>query len=143
VHLKQKGKPSPHTHLFQSCYEQNKSGWLKKRISHMCGSARKNWIISMLSSEALVCRLPFWVASISASSLSQMVCLLFVSNCHTYNFVVCCAGRDAPCNPFFIWVYWINVSLGAVFGVMAILIALLTNVFGQGLALRGPLGSMV
>jgi hypothetical protein len=66
-----------------------------------------------------------------------------VSSCHTYNFVVCCAGRDAPCNPFFIWVYWINVSLGAVFGVMAILIALLTNVFGQGLALRGPLGSMV
>jgi apolipoprotein N-acyltransferase len=56
-------------------------------------------------------------------------------------YFVCTAG--ATCNIGFLWFYWINVSLGAIFGIMAILIALLTNVFGQGLALRGPLGSMV
>jgi hypothetical protein len=67
----------------------------------------------------------------------RVCCLPYKSLC----FFV--AAYGATCNDFWLYLYWINNALGSIFGILAILIALLTNVYGSGLALRGPLGSMV
>ncbi len=41
------------------------------------------------------------------------------------------------------YIYWPATALSAAFGFYVVLGSLYTSVYGQGLALRGPVGSMV
>lgn len=84
-------------------------------------------------------------ASHSTSFPKQLVDFLFLKNSHTsdsplFNNAVIGA---ATCNVFWLYLYWVNIALSACTGVLGLLIGLYTNIYGQGLALRGPLGSMV
>ncbi len=62
---------------------------------------------------------------------------------HLTQFVAVAACIEDCPNPFWQYFYWIFNSLASGFGFVAVLIALYTNVYGQGMALRGPVGSMV
>ena len=87
------------------------------------------------------------IAGFNLNVISQTVCKFAVLHILLFNFfLITCFNKlatDATCNQFWLYLYWINNALGSIFGILAILIALLTNVYGQGLALRGPAGSMV
>lgn len=45
--------------------------------------------------------------------------------------------------PFWPYVFWVGNCAASLTGVLALMISLYVTVYGEGLALRGPLGSMV
>jgi hypothetical protein len=54
-------------------------------------------------------------------------------------------GTDNPAGApyFFVVLYWVTSALTMMTGMHALLVSVFLQVFGQGLALRGPVGSMV
>ncbi len=52
-------------------------------------------------------------------------------------------GLDSTCNPAWKYIYWILSALALMCAMHVLLCTMFINVFGQGLAIRGPLGSMV
>lgn len=52
-------------------------------------------------------------------------------------------GLDASCNIFWKYFYWISTAISFVTSMHVLLCTVFIAVYGQGLALRGPVGSMV
>ncbi len=52
-------------------------------------------------------------------------------------------GLDSRCNPAWKYIYWILSALALMCAMHVLLCTMFINVFGQGLAIRGPLGSMI
>jgi hypothetical protein len=50
-------------------------------------------------------------------------------------------GADIPL--FWVWLYWITSAVCLAAAVHVLVCTVFVNVFGQGLALRGPVGSMI
>jgi hypothetical protein len=50
---------------------------------------------------------------------------------------------NPDCNYFFVWLYFITSAATVIFGMQVLLGSTFMGVYGQGLALRGPLGSMI
>lgn len=52
-------------------------------------------------------------------------------------------GIGAPCSDFWLYLYWISTSCAYISSIHVLMCTVYIAVYGQGLALRGPLGSMV
>ena len=51
--------------------------------------------------------------------------------------------NPSGCHTAWIWLYWITSAITTACSVQVLVCTIFISVFGQGLALRGPLGSMV
>jgi hypothetical protein len=52
-------------------------------------------------------------------------------------------GLDCACSPFWSYLYWVSSSFcmgGALYGLLS---SVFITVYGNGMALRGPIGSLV
>ncbi len=58
-----------------------------------------------------------------------------------YYFVL--QGIGCDCSPFWTYLYWITTALTLSSSMHVLICSVYISVYGQGLALRGPLGSMV
>jgi hypothetical protein len=52
-------------------------------------------------------------------------------------------GFDATCNEFWLYWFWITGSIAFIAAMHMLLTCVYVSIYGQGLALRGPVGSMV
>jgi hypothetical protein len=85
------------------------------------------------------------VASFCAALVSQVpgtVCLAWPTR--HYKITYCCIkGLECDCSPFWTYIYWVSVSLCMASALYGLLSTVFITVFGNGMALRGPTGSLV